>query len=325
VIRMAVTDDPVPVAFDHGGELLEGLEPLPAQLALPALEELTGPERILVVPELPEGFLEQIRLVEPFVGLQQRTQGPLALEIQVGLMGQQRVALSLDELALFVIDPLVLAASDLIQSIGEMTHDVELVVDDLRPGGILERCVPERFPHVHDGQLEALAALRAHLVEEVLQVLLGAALTPQPDRPPLIEIGHHDDVGVSLAHRDLVDANGPKMLRGRVPLQQAAHVAFFHAPDLVPAEVVEFRHSRHTHLAAELSDAVLEALREPGRLGQPAQGLAFHGLAPWARHPAVLELEVDAGGSGIQVPHSVPAPVSAARYRGSARRADRFF
>jgi len=57
------------VAFDHGGKLLEGLEPLPAQLRFPSLEELPDPERVLVVPELPEGLLEQICLVEPFVGL----------------------------------------------------------------------------------------------------------------------------------------------------------------------------------------------------------------------------------------------------------------
>ena len=55
-------------------------------------------------------------------------------------MEQQHKALSLDELAVFVIDAFVLAAPDLIQRIGEMTHDVELVVDDLRAGGIFEGC-----------------------------------------------------------------------------------------------------------------------------------------------------------------------------------------
>jgi len=103
-----------------------------------------------VVPELPEGLLEQIRLVEPFVGLQQRAQGPSALGIQIGFVGQQRIAPALDERALFVIDALVLAASDPIQGIGQMAHDVELVVDDLRVRHVLERCVPERLPHVHD-------------------------------------------------------------------------------------------------------------------------------------------------------------------------------
>ena len=64
MIRVAVTDDPVPVAFDQVGELLEGLQLLPAQLGFPVLEEPPGPERIPVIPELPEGLLEQIRPVE---------------------------------------------------------------------------------------------------------------------------------------------------------------------------------------------------------------------------------------------------------------------
>ena len=118
MIRVAITDDPVPVALDHLGELLEGLEPLPAQLGFPVLEESPSPERVFVIPELPEGLLEQIRLVEPFVGLQQRAQGPSALGIQIGFVGQQRIALALDELALFVIDAFVLAAADPIQGTG---------------------------------------------------------------------------------------------------------------------------------------------------------------------------------------------------------------
>jgi len=133
------------------------------------------------------------------------------------------------------------------------------------PGAFLS--VAERLPHVHDGQFDALAALRAHLVKEELQVLFHSALPPEPDRPLLIEIGHHDGAGVTLAERDLVDADGPKMLGRLVPPQQSAHVALLHAPDLVPAQVVELRHPRHGHLAAQLPDAVLVALRESGRLG----------------------------------------------------------
>jgi len=209
VFRVAVTDDAVPVALDHGGELLEGFKPLPAQLGFPVLEESPGPERVFVIPELPEGLLEQIRLVEPFVGLQQRAQGPSALGIQIGFVGQQRIALALDELALFVIDAFVLAAADPIQGIGEMAHDVELVVDDLRVGDILERCVPERFPHVHDRQRDRAAARRAHLAKEPVQVVFGSALAPDPDRPSLIQIRHDDPITMSLADRELVDADGP--------------------------------------------------------------------------------------------------------------------
>jgi len=242
VVRVAVTDDPVPVALDHVGELLEGFKPLPAQLGFPVLEESLGPERVPVIPELPEGLLEQIRPVESFVGLQQRAQGPSALGIQIGFVGQQRIALALDELALFVIDALVLAASDPIQGIGQMAHDVELVIDDLRLGDILERCVPERFPHVHHRKCDRAAALRAHLIKERLQILFGSATAPEPDRSSLIQIRHHQPISVASADRELVDADGPKMLGRGMALQQAAHVVQLHAPDLVPVQVVELGH-----------------------------------------------------------------------------------
>jgi len=325
VIRVAVTDDPVPVTLDHVGELLEGLKPLPAQLGFPVLEESPSPERVFVIPELPEGLLEQIRLVEPFVGLQQRAQGPSALGIQIGFVGQQRIALALDELALFVIDAFVLAASDPIQGIGQMAHDVELVVDDLRVGDILERCVPERLPHVHDRKRDRAAALRAHLIKEHLQIVFGSATAPDPDRPSLIQIRHHQPIPVAFADRELVDADGPKM-RGRgMTLQQAAHVVHLHAPDLVPAQVIQLGHPRHRHLAAQLPDAVFEPLRKAGRSGQPSQGLAFHGLAPRAGHSAILELQIDAQIAGIQIAHGMTAAVPKPRCRRAADRAHRFF
>ena len=325
MIRVAVTDDPVPVALDHGAELLEGFKPLPAQLGFPVLEESPGPERVAVIPELPEGLLEQIRLVEPFVGLQQRAQGPSALGIQIGFVGQQRIALALDELALFVIDALVLAASDPIQGIGQMAHDVELVVNDLRLGGVLKRCVPEWFPHVHDRKRDRAAALRAHPIKEHLQIFFGSATAPEPDRPSLIQIRHHQPIPVAFADRELVDADGPKMLGRRMTLQQAAHVVHLHAPDLVPAQVMEFGHPRHRHLAAQLPDAVLEPLRKAGRSGQPSQGLSFHGVAARAIETSILELEVDAQIAGIQIAHGVTAAVPKPRCRRVADRADRFF
>lgn len=58
VLGLAVGDDALPMPFDHGREFLEGLKPLPAQAALPVLEEASRPAFALVVPELAEGFLE---------------------------------------------------------------------------------------------------------------------------------------------------------------------------------------------------------------------------------------------------------------------------
>ena len=108
-------------------------------------------------------------------------------------------------------------------------------------------------------------------------------------------------------------------------LKQAAHVVQLHAPDLVPAQMMEFGHPHNRHLAAQLPDAVFEPLCKAGRSGQPSQGLSFHGVAARAVEPAILELEVDAQIAGIQIAHGVLAAVPKPRYRRAADRADRFF
>lgn len=60
------------MTFDHGCELFEGFKSLPAQTALPVIEEASRPAFTSVVPELAEGLLEQVGGVEPLVGREQR-------------------------------------------------------------------------------------------------------------------------------------------------------------------------------------------------------------------------------------------------------------
>ncbi len=127
-------------------------------------------------------------------------------------MGQQRITLPLDESTLFLIDTFVLAAPDLIKSIGQMTHDVKLVVDNLCLLSMFQRCFAEWLPHIHNRQLDCIATLSAHGIEEQLQVLFGASLSAQPDRSPLVKIGDNNGVGVAFTDRYFVDANGPQLL-----------------------------------------------------------------------------------------------------------------
>ena len=68
VARIEVGGDAVPVSVDDLGELLVGLEALPFQLRLPALEEIPRPRRAARVLHLPERLLHQICGIEPFVG-----------------------------------------------------------------------------------------------------------------------------------------------------------------------------------------------------------------------------------------------------------------
>src|SRR5450756_979313 len=85
-------------------------------------------------------------------------------------MGQQRIALPLDESTFFLIDTFVLAASDLIKGVCQMTHDVKLVIDNLYVGSTTQRCFAKWLSHIHDCQLDGLAALRPHSVEEQLHM-----------------------------------------------------------------------------------------------------------------------------------------------------------
>ena len=91
--------------------------------------------------------------------------------------------------------------------------------------------------------------------------------------------------------------------------QQTAHVALLHATHLIPTQVIELRNTFDAHLATELSNAVFEPLCVPGRLGQHRESLALHGFAMRAGNPAILELKIDAGCSGIQVSHPMSSLV----------------
>lgn len=74
MIGTAVTDDAVPVPFDKIGELLVRSQATPFKLSLPVLEELPGPDGIVVIPELGEGFFEDVGLVESFIRFKEQLQ-----------------------------------------------------------------------------------------------------------------------------------------------------------------------------------------------------------------------------------------------------------
>ena len=72
VLREAVGRDPLSVPINHGGEFLVGPQALPLEGRPPVLEEAARPALAAVVPELAEGFLEQVGGVQPLVGGEQR-------------------------------------------------------------------------------------------------------------------------------------------------------------------------------------------------------------------------------------------------------------
>lgn len=72
VFWLAIGRNPVPMTLDRRGKLLVGLQTLPLQAGFPALEEATCPAFALVVPQLPERLLEQVRGIQTSVRCEKR-------------------------------------------------------------------------------------------------------------------------------------------------------------------------------------------------------------------------------------------------------------
>ena len=99
-------------------------------------------------------------------------------------MGEQRVALALDEGAVLHGHPCVLGPTDLIHRVGQMAQDVELVEQNLRLGGMRLDRVAERLPHVHHDQPNPGRLLGAQVEKEPGQIGCGPSLPPtQIGRP----------------------------------------------------------------------------------------------------------------------------------------------
>src|SRR5690606_12677260 len=96
-------------------EFLERLEPLPLQLSTPVFEELARPRFAVVVPQLGEGFLQQIGRVQPLVGAEQKLEILARIAAQVLWVREQRILLPLDECALLASQTGVLLLANLIE------------------------------------------------------------------------------------------------------------------------------------------------------------------------------------------------------------------
>src|SRR6266498_1931542 len=176
--------------------------------SFPILEEPTRPAGAVVVPELAERLLQQIGLVQPLVGPEQQLQCLLPLDGQVLPSRQEVVPLSLDEATPLPREPDILAPPDLVHGRPQVLHDMELVVDDpgLRCVALLQGGVAERLPHVHDGQADLPAFLRAEPGVEFVQARFEEAPATEPDRPTPLQVADDDAVAMAPADGDLVDA-----------------------------------------------------------------------------------------------------------------------
>jgi len=311
------------MTLDHLGELLVGLESLPLQACAPVVEEAPRPSLALVVPELAEGLLEQVGRVQAFVGRQEFPEVHATGCREVLPVRQQRVLLALDEASVPAREPRVLGLAHLVERLAEVAYDVELVEENRRLRCVRVRGIAKRLPHVHHRQANATALLVPELLVEHCHALLGSVLAAEPDRAPSNQVAHHNAVGVPLANRDLVDADGLGTRCSRLG-QLRLHVLLFQRLDRIPVEVEFLGNILDRARAAAPPHVMRKALGIERVVGQEIEPLALHLAAASALHAPNLDLEIDARIAAGQIANLARAPVVPDPVRPTAAAAERF-
>ena len=183
VFGLAVSGDSIPMTLDHFRELLVGLQALPLEAGLPILGELARPGFALVIPELPEGFLEQVGGIESLVCCQQGLQGLAAISGQVLPVAQQDVGVPLDVAPCLAGEPGVFALAHLVERVVQLAHHMELIEQNGSLRCAVVGGIAERFPHIHQREVDPLGLLWSEPVVERLHAGLRSILSAESDRP----------------------------------------------------------------------------------------------------------------------------------------------
>ena len=191
-------------------------------------------------------------------------------------------------------------------------------------GALCGRHVAERLPHVHDRQADALALLGAEPVVEQSHAGLGAIAAAEPDRPPALQVAHHDAVGVALADRDLVDADHLRSRRAGTR-QLRPHVLLVELLDRLPIEAQLLGDILDRRDAAAPADEGGKPLGVKRIVGQELQPLPPHLAARSAKDAPDLELKIDARVAARQIAHAPHRAIVPAAMQRSAVGAARFF
>src|SRR5260370_56656 len=324
VLGLAVSSQPIPVPLDHRSELLVRLQSLPLQARPPVIEELSRPGFAVVVPELAEGLLEQVRGVQALVGRQQQLQVLAGRAGEVLRVRQERIFLSLDEATLLAGEACVLGIADLVERFAEVLHHVKLVKQDRRLRGVLVCGVAKRLPHVHDGEANAFGLLFAEKSVELVHARLTPIPPAEPDRPASLQGADHDPVAVALADRDLIDPNDLRAWGSHAP-DLLAHVVHLQPLDGLPVQAQLRGNVADRASATAPAHVQGKALRVQCVLDQKVQPLALHRATLPAVDPTHLQVEVNAVIGARQIPNSPAPSVVPTAIRRTAGTADRFF
>jgi len=324
VCGLAVSADSVPVALDELGELLEGLRPLPAQRRAPVREEAAGPDGVSVCEQLPEGLFQKVRGIQPLVDREELSKSESSLEGEIFVTGQERVLLAFDEAPFLARDPRVLALSDLVEGFAQMTQDMELVEQNGRLRSMALGGVAERFPHVHNRDLDTAGFPLSEPLVEGSHALLGTVDASKPDGPSTHQVADHDPVAVLFSDRDLVDPDHARSVAA-APAKLLSHVLLLELLDRVPVEPQLLGHVLDRRRSTSSAYVHREALGVQGIVREKGELLALHSSATPARNPADPDSQKDPRVRARQVPHLSLGAVVEDPSRPPARRARRFF
>ena len=229
---------------------------------------------------------------QSLVGLEQLGEDTAAVEGEVFAVGEQGIALPLDEGPVLGGEAAVLTTADRVERVAKVAHDVELVEDTARLWCMARERGAKGLPPVHRGELDARRFWGTQCGKEEVHVGLGAALAADPDWSPAVEVADDDAVVVPLPDSNLVHADRPRCGQARTG-DLPRHVDRVEVFDPAVVEALRLGHRRVGHLAEKCAHMHREALSKARVLGQPVAALYVHAAASRAVDAPVLELDVD--------------------------------
>src|SRR3546814_7761366 len=116
----------------------------------------TGNDALFPYTTLVRSLLQQVRRFQALVGRQQLLERLPAVQGEVFAVAQQRIALALDVASVLALQALVLVTAHVIESIGQVAHDMELVEHNAGVGRVLLDRVAARRSEEHTSELQSL-------------------------------------------------------------------------------------------------------------------------------------------------------------------------
>ena len=185
---------------NHVGEALVGLGPLPLEVGTLVVEESLCPAFTTVIPELAERLLQDESGIEPLVGREQQCEWAFAVRSEIVTVRQQRVLLSYDKTPILTAQAGVSGLAYIVEGLGEVSHDMELVEKDSRLRRFSTHDVAEGRSHVYRDGRDLAALFAARPGAELRYASLRAVVAAELDRSLIDQGTDHDATAVALTN-----------------------------------------------------------------------------------------------------------------------------